>query len=354
MPTVQPGATLRSLDVLVPPGTGRLSPAFSPDRTRYTLELDSDISAVGLLPTATAPDMARISVDGVATASGKQSTVGTQVGRSEVTVQVDAGDGSGHTTTYLLEVERRDMRPVVERFLKLSFDDPATGETMGYRLFVPDHYDAARSYPLVLFLHGAGERGTDNESQLTASEGATIWATPEEQAKHPAFVLAPQSPGSPRTRGWTSIASRGQPAPFDPQKELITAYDILQKVELEYRVDPARIYVTGVSQGGFGTFAIAVAHPQEFAAIVPVCGGGDPKKLASIAKMPIWIFHAAKDPTVRVGFSRNSVAALKHAKGHPKYTEYPAGTYFYPSAHNSWTSAYATVEMRDWLFEQSK
>jgi predicted peptidase len=95
-------------------------------------------------------------------------------------------------------------------------------------------------------------------------------------------------------------------------------------------------------------------HPAEFAAIVPVSGGGDPARLKTIAKIPIWIFHAAKDPTVGVGFSRNSVAALKRAGGHPKYTEYPAGAYFYPSAHYSWTSAYATAEMRDWLFAQSR
>jgi predicted peptidase len=351
MPPVYPGATLRSLDVLVPPGTGRLSPAFAPDHTRYSLEVDGDISAVSLVPTA--DDATLISVNGSAAPSGDRTTVAIPVGSSEVTVEVAAIDGIG-ATTYLFDVRRRDMRPIVDKFLKLQFDDPATGETMGYRLFVPDGYDPARSYPLVLFLHGGGERGSDNEVQLTANQGATIWATPEEQAKHQAFVLAPQCGGSPKTLGWTSIAAHGQTAPFDPQTELLTAYDILHKVEREYRIDPARIFVTGVSQGAFGTFAIAIAHPREFAAIVPIAGGGDPKKLATIAKMPIWIFHAAKDPIVGVGFSRNSVAALKHAGGHPRYTEYPAATFFYQSAHFSWTSAYASAEMRDWLFAQHR
>ena len=350
--TADPDATLRMLDILVPPGTGTLAPAFTPERTRYTFAVDSDIGEVGLVPTATVPDRVSLSVNGAAVGSGQRTMVSVPVGRSNVVIEVAAADGSG-ATDYVLDVERRDMRPIVDMFQKLSFSDPATGESMGYRLFVPNGYDASKAYPLVLFLHGAGERGTDNEVQLTASEGAKIWATPEEQAKHPAFVLAPQSPGSPATLGWTSIARRGQAAPFDPQKELGTGYDILQKVKGEYHIDAKRIYVTGVSQGGFGTFAIAIAHPSEFAALVPICGGGDPKKLATIAKLPIWIFHAAKDPTVGVGFSRNSVAALKRAGGDPKYTEYAADTYFTPTAHSSWTSAYATVEMRDWLFGQS-
>jgi predicted peptidase len=254
----------------------------------------------------------------------------------------------------MVDVERGDIRPVVDKFRNLSYSDPATGETMGYRLFVPDNYDATRSYPMVLFLHGAGERGSDNEAQLTANRGATIWATPEEQAKHPAFVLAPQCPFDSRTQGWTSLSTHGQNDPFKPQKELATAYDILAKVKGEFNIDRTRIYVTGVSMGGFGAYTIAIAHPNDFAAIVPICGGGDPAGLAAIAKVPIWIFHAASDPTVRAGYSRNSVAALKKAGGHPRYTEYPAGTYFYPTAHYSWTTTYANGEMRDWLFEQSR
>jgi predicted peptidase len=353
VPTVGPGPTLTGLDIRVPANTGGpLTPAFSSERTRYAVTVDSDISALGVVPTVSTSDAVGITVGGNPVTSGESATVPVPVGRSEIAVAVAAADGSG-ANTYTLEVDRQDIGSVVEKFQRLTFSDPATGETMGYRLFVPDGYDATRSYPLVLFLHGAGERGTDNEVQLTANQGATVWATPEEQAKHPAFVLAPQSGGSPRTLGWTSLAKHGQNAPFDPQKELVTAYDILQHVKGEYHVDSRRLYVTGVSLGGFGAYAMAIAHPEEFAAVVPICGGGDPARLAAIAKIPIWIFHAAKDPTVRVGYSRNSVAALKRAGGHPRYTEYPADAYFYPSEHFSWTSAYATVEMRDWLFAQA-
>jgi dienelactone hydrolase len=353
-PTAHAGSTLSGLTILVPAGTGGgLTPAFSPYLTDYSINVDGDISAVGIVPTVADPKAVRIAVAGGSTSTGKITMVGVGVGSSQIAVEVSAADGSP-STTYMVDVVREDIGPVVDKFRKLTYADPATGETMGYRLFVPDNYDPARSYPLVLFLHGSGERGSDNEAQLTANQGATIWATPEEQAKHPAFVLAPQSGFDTRTQGWTSLSTHGQNDPFRPQRELGTAYDILEKVRGEFNIDKGRIYVTGVSMGGFGTYTLAIAHPTEFAAIVPICGGGDPARLATIAKLPIWIFHAAKDPTVGVGFSRNSVAALKKAGGHPRYTEYPASAYFYPTAHYSWTSAYANAEMRDWLFEQSR
>ena len=333
--TAHPGSILSGLTILFPARTGgELTPAFTPNLTDYSINVDSDISAVGIVPAVADPETETIAVAGNSASSGKPNTVGVGVGSSRIAIEVSAADGSP-STTYTVTVERADMTPLVDKFRKLSYTDPATGETMGYRLFVPDNYDSARSYPLVLLLHGAGERGTDNEAQLTANQGATIWATPEEQAKHPAFVLAPQSGGSPKTQGWTSLATHGQPDPFRPQKELVTAYDILEKVKGEFNIDRGRIYVTGMSMGGFGAYAIAIAHPDEFAAIVPVCGGGDPAGLAKIAKTPIWDFHAAKDPTVGVGFSRNSIAALKRAGGHPRYTEYPAAAYFYPTAHFS-------------------
>jgi len=154
--------------------------------------------------------------------------------------------------------------------------------------------------------------------------------------------------------GWTSLMLYGLEKPFEPQDQLVTAYNILQKVKGEYNIDRKRIYITGLSMGGFGTFSLAIAHPTEFAALVPICGGGDPAKLASISKIPIWIFHAQEDPVIPVHMSRDSVKALEDAGGTPKYTEYPAGTYFFPSAHYSWVPAYANTEMRDWLFNQSR
>jgi predicted peptidase len=283
-------------------------------------------------------------------------------------VKVVVSASNGKSTTYTITVTRENIQPVADKFLKLNYADPDTGITMGYRLFVPENYDSTKTYPLVLFLHGAGETGSDNEIQLTANQGAAVWAKPEEQAKHPSFVLAPQSNRDPEADltknnfgkiGWTSLMLTGPVVsdtgnPFQPLDQLVTAYDILTKVMGEYSVDPKRVYVTGVSMGGFGTFAIAIAHPDDFAALVPICGGGDPTKLSTIAKIPIWIFHAEEDPAIPVQFSRDSDAALKAAGGTPKYTEYPKGTFFFPIAHFSWVPTYANSEMRDWLFQQSK
>ncbi len=348
-----PGPELSGLEVLIPIGAGsELTPAFTPEVTEYSLRINSDVSGIEVVPSLPDQSTDKIIVDSNAAESGAAVTVMPAVGTSEVKIVVSAEDGE--STTYTIEVGREDIQPVVNKFLSLTFTDPATGVTMGYRLFVPENYDPARSYPLVLFLHGAGERGSDNEIQLTANQGATVWAKPEEQAKHPSFVLAPQSNMDGGTLGWTSLMSSGRGKPFGPQDQLVTAYDILQKVRGEYNIDQKRIYVTGLSMGGFGTFALAIAHPGEFAALVPVCGGGDPAKLAAISEIPIWIFHAAEDPVVPVEMSRDSVQALEEAGGTPRYTEYPAGTYFFPMAHFSWVSVYANAEMRDWLFQQSK
>ena len=172
--------------------------------THYSIAVESDISHIGIVPNLPGGSTDSVTVNGVDATAGTAVGVEPPVGSSETSVVV--ASASGTRTTYTIAVRRDDIGPVVDKFLKLSFSDPATKVTMGYRLFVPDGYDPKRSYPLVLFLRGAGERGTDNEIQLTANRGATAWATPEKQAKHAAFVLAPQSNGKPdSTTGWTSF-----------------------------------------------------------------------------------------------------------------------------------------------------
>jgi predicted peptidase len=196
-----------------------------------------------------------------------------------------------------------------------------------YVLFVPHDYKADKAYPVVLFLHGSGSTGIDGKKQVSGISAA-IRAN---EKSFPAIVVFPQS----QKRTWKADSEDGK-----------RALAILAEVEKQYKVDPKRIYLTGLSMGGFGTWSLAVAHPEKWAAIVPICGGGDPKQAEKIKNIPCWCFHGDADPTVKVDLSRNMIKAIKAAGGEPKYTEYPG------VQHNSWTKAYADKELYEWLWKQ--
>ncbi len=241
---------------------------------------------------------------------------------------------------------------VVDDFQVLTYEAPS-GKRMPYRLFVPKNYDPTKKYPLVMFLHGAGERGTDGNVQLEANAGAAIWAEDAEQAKRECLVVAPQCPPE---SSWTRRPAR-ESTEITPTAELEMAYAILQETVGNYGVDQERVYLTGISMGGFGTWAMGIAYPKTFAALVPICGGGDPGKAATIADKPIWTFHHAGDPVVSVDMTRNIVRELEK-RGDDLYyrpvlyTEYSVGDPITPSNHSSWIPAYRTEAMREWLFEQ--
>lgn len=193
-----------------------------------------------------------------------------------------------------------------------------------YLTFMPAGYEAdpARRFPLILFLHGSGERGLDLD--LVRKHGPhRYW----EGKASPFLIVAPQcDPGS----WWT-------PAALD---------DLLDEVEVKLRVDRDRIYLTGLSMGGFGAWTLASTHPERFAAVVPICGGGDPGDVAGLAHKPIWVFHGGKDPTVPLASSQEMVDALRRSGGEPRFTVYPE------AGHDSWTQAYATPELYDWMLQQ--
>lgn len=205
------------------------------------------------------------------------------------------------------------------------------GEELKYRLLLPKGYaeDGKTSYPLVLFLHGAGERGDDNAAQL--KHGAREFATDASLAKYPAIVVAPQCP---KGSFWTKQSSltRG----------------LLEEIQKTYRVDNSRLYVTGLSMGGFGTWDLITGTPDLFAAAAPVCGGGDEKLAGKIVNLPLWVFHGESDNVVKPEQSRKMIAAIEKAGGKPKYTEYPG------VGHDSWTQTYANPEFMEWLFKQKK
>lgn len=220
------------------------------------------------------------------------------------------------------------------------------GDTLHYRLLFPDS-DTLRRYPLVIFLHGSGERGNDNEAQL--KWGVMNFATDQNMMMHPAIVIAPQCPEkmswSNFSRGKSSSDMRLQPEPSKPMQLVI---ELIRQIIRTMPVDTNRIYITGLSMGGFGTFDAIERYPNLFAAAIPVCGGGDPTKALAIAHLPIWIFLGAEDPAVNPSFSLDMLEALTKLGAHPGITQYPE------VGHFSWLGAYCDPLMMEWLFKQHK
>jgi predicted peptidase len=228
----------------------------------------------------------------------------------------------------------------VNAFLARAYKN-SRGETMPYRLFVPENYEAAKKYPLVLWLHGAAGRGNDNLLHISEgnSLGSHVWAKPENQAKNPAFVLAPQCPEG---NWWT------EPREIQPSHSLKLALEILNAVEMEFNIDADRVYVAGQSMGGEGTWAAITYHPDKFAAAVPLCAYGDPTKARVIARMPIWAFQGQADEVVPLDRVRAMIAALRASGSTVKYTEYPG------VGHNVWERAFVEPDLVPWVFAQRR
>jgi predicted peptidase len=203
-------------------------------------------------------------------------------------------------------------------------------EGVKYVIFVPHVKKAGEKYPVILFLHGAGETGTDGLKQTKQGIGNAIR---KREKTFPFLTVMPQS----QKGGWGAQSAEGK-----------RAIAILDSVIKEYDGDTKRTYLSGLSMGGFGTWSAAAAYPDRWAAIVPICGGGNVKDAAKIAKIPCWDFHGDADMSVNVSKSRDMIAALKAAGGSPKYTEYPG------VGHNSWDRAYGTDELYTWMLEQKK
>jgi predicted peptidase len=221
------------------------------------------------------------------------------------------------------------------------------GESLSYRVYLPFEWAVGRKWPVILFLHGAGERGSDNLRQTRVGLGPVV-------ARHssgfPAIVVMPQC----RRGVWWN----------DPIMEKLVLRSLDQTVE-EFEGDTERIYLTGLSMGGYGTFYFGAKYPQRFAALVPVCGGVVPPRelrrsdagqlrnryldaARNIKDIPTWIFHGADDPKVPVSESRQMEIALQQIGGDVRYTEYEG------VGHNSWDRAYSEPELLPWLLKQKR
>lgn len=226
-------------------------------------------------------------------------------------------------------------------------------DSLPYRLLLPKNYDASKKYPLLLFLHGSGERGSDNEKQLV--HGSKLFLQDSVRLNYPAIIVFPQCTAN---SSWSNVASRMDSVTLKrsfefavdgaPTKSMELLLGLLSELEQKYKQDQKRRYVGGLSMGGMGTFELVRRKPKYFAAAVPICGGANPEIANRIKRPHWWVFHGAKDDVVPPESSQVMVDALKKVGADVKFTLYPNAN------HNSWDSAFAEKDLLPWLFSQHK
>ncbi len=199
--------------------------------------------------------------------------------------------------------------------------------TLDYLLYLPPDYQKKESWPLMVFLHGAGERGSDLNKVKAHGPAKLV-----EQGKDLPFIIV--SPQCPADQWWPGL-----------EREVIALVDEMTE---NYKVDPNQVYLTGLSMGGYGTWSIGCSYPNRFAAIVPICGGGRPFRTGGLKNVPVWAFHGAKDPVVPPSESQQMVDAGNKAGGSAKLTVYP------DAMHDSWTQTYDNPQLYDWLLSHRK
>lgn len=229
-----------------------------------------------------------------------------------------------------------------------------SGDTLPYRILYPENYDRSKDYPLILFLHGSGERGNDNEKQLI--HGSNLFLKADNRKNFPAIVIFPQCP---EDKYWIDISIRsklsgnGDPDFIEsirsPSEELALVNELVEKIIAEESVNQSKAYVMGLSMGGFGTFETLARWPEKYVAAIGICGGGNislTKKYAGTTA--VWITHGAQDDVVPVVLSQRLYYALNEQDAEVRYTEFPEAN------HNAWDPTFEIPELLPWLFSHSK
>lgn len=225
-------------------------------------------------------------------------------------------------------------------FRKLTLDKPKN-EHLNYRLFVPLGYDSKRKYPLVLFLHGATGRGSDNTKQLTGANqlGTHFWIAREVQNTFPAFVLVPQCPTG---ENWS------EPELNRPGPSLLLTMDALLKTQREFSIDPALIYVVGQSMGGLGVYSLVQNYPEKWAAAIVLSAFDNLTNVLALTSVPLWVFQGDADPSVPIDTVRDMMRQLRKAHAKLRYTEY------HRAGHEIWDQAFAEPDLLTWLSSQKR
>jgi predicted peptidase len=236
-------------------------------------------------------------------------------------------------TNQLKFLERIRHLPKTVAFEKRTFAWPgAPQEQLKYLLFKPKGFDAQRSYPLVLSLHGGASRHKFEDVAERLAYGPGRFISDDTQDTHPCFLLAPWSDNT----NWTD-------------EKLVFVIGLIDALQKEFKIDSKRTYVTGQSMGGWGTWSIITQYSERFAAAVPICGGGEPSQAARAKAVPIWAFHGTADTNVPVYYTRRMISALHSAGAAPLYWEYQG-------ADHSGTAerAYCEPDLVSWMFSKSK
>lgn len=239
-----------------------------------------------------------------------------------------------------------NIPPVRGEFVQDVFELKGYGQ-LPYNILFPEDYDGRQEYPLIMFLHGAGERGLDNRAQL--KHVAPILTSTENLKKYPAILVFPQCPVNDY---WANVDRSDQKwnigSSDRPTASGLKAEKLLENIIANYTVNEKRVYLNGLSMGGFGTYTMLARHPEKIAAAIAICGGGDPKQAAKYKSVPLKIFHGAEDAVVPVSLSRNIAAKLESLKAPFSYQEYPS------LGHDIWDNVYKDPITLEWLFAQTK
>jgi predicted peptidase len=226
-------------------------------------------------------------------------------------------------------------------------------DTLPYRLLLPINFDPHKRYPMILFLHGSGERGNDNEKQLV--HGGDLFLTDSIRKKYPAIVVFPQCAAN---SSWGNLSFHFDSSlkkriiefkeDGEPTKPMKLLLDLVRNLEDNYRLDKKRMYVGGLSMGGMGTYELVRRKPGTFAAAFAICGGASVATAGKMKKTAWWIFHGLKDPVVDPQFSKDIAEALKKEGADVKITLYPE------DGHDSWDDAFKEPDLFSWMFSHKK
>lgn len=222
-------------------------------------------------------------------------------------------------------------------------------DSLLYRLLLPENFDPAKKYPVLIFLHGAGERGNDNEAQLM--HGGKLFLTEKVRKEYPSIVVFPQCP---KNDFWANVQFRDTGDRFgfqkggDPGKSMELLTGLLGHFRSLKYADKDKFYVGGLSMGGMGTLELLRRKPKVFAAAFSICGGDNIENAKKYKRVPLWFFHGGKDNVVPMEKSKVVVAELERLHAPVKLTIYPEAN------HNSWDSAFAEPELLPWLFSHKK